>query len=135
MNLRCLEACLVQANFIIGVVGVCGVRFEVIIDGSVVILRIQRLFCGRIVLFALWAARCKDANKENEEKLTAAMHELSGIPTGRNPRLYLPLQSSIGLVGAASRLPVGVAHWKLFHLSVLLLVSENGPTARPISEF
>ncbi len=40
----------------------------------------------------------------DKQQLTPAAHELSGIPTGRNPRLYLPLESSIGVAGCGKRL-------------------------------
>ena len=123
------KAGLIQADFVVGVVGIGLASLHVIINCFVIILDIESFFSGRIVFFAFRASRCEHSDEHDEEQKTAAAHEFSGISTGRNPLLYLPLESSIGLTGRASQLSSYVACYQLFHVPVPGFLNGIGPEA------
>src|SRR5580658_9300100 len=104
MELSSLETGIIQLNAIKGVMRVGGESLTEIVNGCVVIIQIDGLFPCLIALISVFWAACEYQPCENTDNyMTPAAHTLSGNLAGSKFLLSLPLQSSIGLIRAASR--------------------------------
>src|SRR6266403_1865723 len=96
------EARLIQSNLVIYVVGVGFRGFQVVINGSIVILQVNRMATGIIVFLGFRAPRRKHRHGKKDHKLAPSAHVLSGISTQGKPSLYYLMESSIGFMNPAS---------------------------------